>query len=70
MVRNSLEGMVGSLGYTPVGPVRAEGNVYRTEGSQLVVSGELTLSVTYQCVRCLAERDLCFEPKRLRVGTT
>tara|TARA_B100000989_G_scaffold234625_1_gene181417 strand:+ start:330 stop:896 length:567 start_codon:yes stop_codon:yes gene_type:complete len=59
LVRGSVEGLVGTLGYAPVGPAHAKGKVYRTEGNQVVVSGECTLTVAFQCVRCLAALETC-----------
>ena len=53
MVRGCIEGLVGSLGYTPVGSAQASGTAYRTEGDEVIVSGMLEAKVAFQCVRCL-----------------
>ena len=57
MVKSCIEGLVGTLGYTPVSSAQAEGTVYRTESNEVIVSGSLKLDVAFQCVRCLKDLE-------------
>lgn len=53
-----LPGMVGELGYRPMGPARIGGTVYRSSKSELVVDGRVAAEVGFDCVRCLSARTL------------
>lgn len=53
-----LPGMVGDLGYRPMGEAKIEGTVYRSAKSEVVVDGRIRAEVGFDCVRCLASRVL------------
>lgn len=57
-LQRDLPGMVGDLGYRPLGEARIEGNVYRSAKSELVVDGRVSAEVGFDCVRCLTSRTL------------
>lgn len=57
-LEGDIKGLVGDLGYRPIGPARIEGTVYRSAKTELVIDGTITAAVAFDCVRCLQERTL------------
>ncbi|MEE2645289.1 MAG: DUF177 domain-containing protein [Myxococcota bacterium] len=62
-LNDQIKGFAGEFGYQLLGEAEAAGTVYRTDSGEVIVTGELSLSLQYKCVACLKSRVL---PLKLR----
>ena len=53
-----LPGLLGTLGYRPMGPAQIGGTVYRSAASEVIVDGALEGAVGFDCSRCLEGQRL------------
>ena len=53
-----LQGLVGDLGYEPLGAAPVTGDVYRSSGGEIIVAAKLDVRVRCACVRCLETVEL------------
>ncbi|MBV70499.1 MAG: hypothetical protein CMH52_04040 [Myxococcales bacterium] len=58
LLQTCLPGMVGDLGYRPQTAATISGQVYLSAGGEVVVTGEMTVTVDFDCTRCLAPRTV------------
>ena len=50
-----IAGFAGEFGYQLAGEARAEGQLYRTDAGEVIVSGSLEVKLEFSCVSCLQQ---------------
>jgi uncharacterized metal-binding protein YceD (DUF177 family) len=58
LLKSCLPGLVGDLGYEPLGEAPVSGDVYRSSGGEFIVSAKLDVRARSACVRCLETVEL------------
>ncbi|MEE2756794.1 MAG: DUF177 domain-containing protein [Myxococcota bacterium] len=58
LLQTCLPGLVGDLGYRPQSAATIGGQVYLSAGGEVVVAGEMAVTVNFECTRCLAPRTV------------
>ena len=61
LLQGCLPGMVGNLGYRPQTAAAIAGYVYVSAGGEVVVTGRLSVTVEFDCARCLKARSMALE---------
>ena len=67
ILNGCLPGLIGDLGFRPTQPAVVTGNVYRSGGTDIVLDGQISVVVGFDCSRCLSERSAPFEFKMSHV---
>jgi uncharacterized protein len=57
-VREAIEGLAGPLGYRTEGNLSVSGTAYPTSTREVIVTGEVSGTVSFECARCLSTRSL------------
>lgn len=63
LVGESVQGLVGDLGYRPLAPLAVDGTVYRSAGGEVIVDGHYATRLGFDCVRCLEAREMAVEAR-------
>ena len=63
----TLPGLIGKLGYRPLGDAAIDAEVYLSAGAEIVVKGMVKVAVGFDCSRCLSDGRLDFESEHEHV---
>ncbi len=64
LLASHLPGLVGALGYRVESPGEVAGSAYLSHGGEVIIDGQIGVTVGFDCTRCLSSRSVKISVKQ------